>query len=192
MAQKLTSNGTNFTRDASGVATRRKAEFTSTRERGIGGLDDLYIHLKDKVDGTDGPCIVILIAMRRGFGHAHPAYRRHAAPSCNGGRTDRPRGLLRTRRRKPGVACPTKRFIQTLLPAVRPLAAARAGLFVLSSLLSAGTVLAQTPVGTSTESAQIADAFAVLDSVAAAIANRLTDLAGLSGLPLPPPPPNSI
>ena len=59
----------------------------------------------------------------------------------------------------------------------------------LASFLFAGTLLAQTPQGAAADSPQIAEAFAGLDALSAAIANRLQVLAQQSGLPPAPPPP---
>ena len=58
---------------------------------------------------------------------------------------------------------------------------------LLSTVLGAGSVLAQTPPEAAPESAQVADAFAELDALSATIAGRLQEIAQLPGLPAAPP-----
>ena len=68
--------------------------------------------------------------------------------------------------------------------------------FLLSCALLPGTVPAQTPPVATTESPEVADAFAELDALSATIADRLQELARQSGVPpaspspapAPPPP----
>ena len=80
-------------------------------------------------------------------------------------------------------------FIAILRPALRSRVVAQSVVFLLSTVLSAGTALAQTPPEATSESAQVADAFADLDALSAAIAGRLQEIALLSGLPAASPPP---
>ena len=141
------------------------------------------------MDGAHARRTMFLAVKQHGLGYAHAPYRRYAAPSCNREGNDRLCCQMRPVRRKPGDAGPCNRFIATLPLALRARAAAQAGVFLLASLLSAGTVLALTSQGAANESPQIADAFAELDALTAAIASRLQALTRLTGLPSPPPPP---
>ena len=78
----------------------------------------------------------------------------------------------------------------TLWPMLLGRAVARTVVLLLSPLLLGGTVLAQTP-GATTESPEVADAFAELDALSATIASRLQDLRRYPGLPPAPPLPGS-
>ena len=112
---------------------------------------------------------MVLIVMPHGIGRAHG---RRAAP-CRGGAGAGRRSL----------------FITILRPALRNRAVAQNVVFLLSSVLFAGTVLAQTPPAATPESAQVTEAFGELDALSATIAGRLRDLAQPTGLPAPPPAP---
>ena len=131
---------------------------------------------------------MILTVLQHGPGGAHSTCGRRAASYCNDGGVDRPCCSIRPQRRKPHAGrCSS--FIASLRSALRRRAVAQSVVFLLSSLLSAGTVLAQTSPGETTETAQVADAFADLDALSATIASRLQDLGRHSGLPPAPPPP---
>ena len=126
---------------------------------------------------------MVLIVMPYGIGRAHG---RRAAPWRGGAEVGQSCCPVRPRLPKPHAGR-RNLLIATLRLALLRRTAAQTVVLLLSSVLFAGTVLAQTPPPATHESAQVAEAFAELDALSATIAGRLRDLAQHTGLPTPPP-----